>query len=143
MICNFLYQIFPKNHLVRDAARVSRVLILDGNVEIGAHVSSNFCNLICLRHFSRSKAVTNCFFFLRKDLDFSSCVRIELPSNVITMLFKSNILNTQRNSADEVTMISETLERGMDRISIWPDIRLSCLVGYLISYPASYLATDC
>ena len=35
------------------------VLNLDGNSEIGAHVRSNVCYLICLRHVIRSKAVTN------------------------------------------------------------------------------------
>ena len=33
------------------------VLILDGNSEIGAHVKSNLCYLICLRRFIRSRAV--------------------------------------------------------------------------------------
>ena len=35
------------------------VLILDGNSEKGAYVRSNLCYLICLRHFIRSRVVTN------------------------------------------------------------------------------------
>ena len=35
---------------------VSMVLILDGNSEIGAHVRSNLCYFICLRHLIRSRA---------------------------------------------------------------------------------------
>ena len=43
------------------------VLILDGNVEIGALVSSNLCYLIWVRNLIRSRGVTNQFVFLRKD----------------------------------------------------------------------------
>ena len=35
------------------------VLILDGNLKIGAHVRSNLCYLICLRHLTRSGGVTS------------------------------------------------------------------------------------
>ena len=35
------------------------VTILDGNLEIGAHVRSHLCYLICLRHLLGSTAVTN------------------------------------------------------------------------------------
>ena len=41
------------------------VLILDGNSEIGAHIRSTLCYLICLRYSFRWKAVTY----------FPSCVR--------------------------------------------------------------------
>ena len=51
------------------------VLILDGNVEIGALVSSNLCYLICLRNLIRSRAVTNQFVFLRKDIFSFMCER--------------------------------------------------------------------
>ena len=44
------------------------VLILDGNSEIGAHVGSNICYLICLRHLIRSRVVSNSIYFLEKDL---------------------------------------------------------------------------
>ena len=40
----------------------SKVLISDGSSERGAHVSSNICDLICLRHLIRSRAVKNRFF---------------------------------------------------------------------------------
>ena len=45
------------------------VLILDGNLEIDAHVWRDLGYLICLRHFIRSRSVTskNCFFS-RKDI---------------------------------------------------------------------------
>ena len=39
------------------------VLILDGRSEMGAHVRSNLCNLICVRHLVRSGAVKNLIFF--------------------------------------------------------------------------------
>ena len=35
------------------------VLILDGNIEIGAFVSSNLSYLTCLRRLNRSRAATN------------------------------------------------------------------------------------
>ena len=35
------------------------VLVLDGNSEIGEHVRSYLCYLICLRHRIISRAVTN------------------------------------------------------------------------------------
>ena len=44
------------------------VLILDGISEIDAHVRSDLCYKICLRHLIRSGAVTNEIFFPRKDL---------------------------------------------------------------------------
>ena len=50
------------------------VIILDSNLEIGAHVWSNLCYLIYLRHLIRSRGVTFWIFF-------SS----ELPSNSSTM----------------------------------------------------------
>ena len=45
------------------------VLIFDGNLEIGAHVRSILCYLICLRHLIREQSQV--FFLLRKDLDLS------------------------------------------------------------------------
>ena len=65
----------------------SMVLILDGNLEIGApHVRSNICYLICLRHLIGSRAVTNRICSLRKDL--FSFVRahhvLSYPSNIST-----------------------------------------------------------
>ena len=42
------------------------VRILDGNSEIGAHVRSNLCFLICLRRFIKSREVTNLNLFFGK-----------------------------------------------------------------------------
>ena len=36
-----------------------KVLIVDGNSDIGAHVRSYLCCMICLKHIIKSKAVTN------------------------------------------------------------------------------------
>ena len=44
------------------------VRILDSKSEIGALVRGNFCNLICIRHFIKSRAVSNRIFFIRKEL---------------------------------------------------------------------------
>ena len=44
------------------------VLVLHGNSEKGAHVRINLCYLIYRRYLIRSGAVTNRFFFGRKDL---------------------------------------------------------------------------
>ena len=49
------------------------VLILDGNPEIGTLVRSNFCYLICLRHFIRA-VITRIFFFFKKKTYFPSWV---------------------------------------------------------------------
>ena len=51
------------------------VLILGGNSEISAHVKKKLCNLICLRHLIRSKAITNHIFFLRKDIFSFICAQ--------------------------------------------------------------------
>ena len=40
--------------------------MLGGNSEIGAHVRTNICYLICQRHLIRSRAVTNRIFFSSK-----------------------------------------------------------------------------
>ena len=57
------------------------VLILDGKSEIGPHVGSNLCYLICIRHLIRSKAVINLIFFFSKKAFLHS----KLPSNVSIM----------------------------------------------------------
>ena len=49
------------------------VLLLDSDSEIGATVSSNIWYLICVRHFIRSRTVTNSFF--SKKTHFLACVR--------------------------------------------------------------------
>ena len=43
-------------------------LILDGDLEIGAHVRSNLNHLICLRHLIRSREVTYRIFLHRKEV---------------------------------------------------------------------------
>ena len=65
----------------------SMVLILDGNLDKGAHVSNNLCYLTWLRHLIRPRAVTNRIFFCRKIPVFiHSCATcFELPSNLSTM----------------------------------------------------------
>ena len=50
------------------------LLILDGNSEIGTHVTSNLCYLACLKYLIRSRAATKRIFFFRKDI-FSLCAR--------------------------------------------------------------------
>ena len=40
------------------------VLILDGSLEIDAHVRSNLCYLIYLKHLIRSRGITNWIFVL-------------------------------------------------------------------------------
>ena len=61
------------------------VLILDGNSEIGAHVSSSL--LTCLRHLMSSRPVTKSDFFSPKRpiflYDRAPC--FELPSNISIM----------------------------------------------------------
>ena len=56
------------------------VLISDGNSEIGSHVWSNHCYLLCLRHSIQ-------IFFLRKYVFFlHACATCsELPSNISTV----------------------------------------------------------
>ena len=64
----------------------TKVLILEGNSEIGAHVMSNLCYLISLRLSMSSKAVSHWIFFSEKTY-FPSCTcgtYIELPSNRFT-----------------------------------------------------------
>ena len=63
------------------------VLILDGNSEIGSHVRSNLCCLICLRHLIRSRTLTNRIFFSQKiTICFHACATCyELPSNISNM----------------------------------------------------------
>ena len=57
------------------------VLILDGNLEIGAHWRSNIYYLICLRQLIRLRAVSAKTFFLSWVLNMFS----ELPFNISTM----------------------------------------------------------
>ena len=59
-------------------------LRLDGNSEIGAHVKSLLCYLICVSHLIKSRAVTD--FSLLKTIFLHACAtRSWLPSNVNIM----------------------------------------------------------
>ena len=54
--------------------------ILDCKSDIGAHVKSNLCYLISLRHLIRSRTVRKSFFFLH------SCTKCaEVPAYISTM----------------------------------------------------------
>ena len=44
------------------------VLLLPGDLEIGAHIRRNLCYLIGLRHFIRARTVTTWILFFRKDV---------------------------------------------------------------------------
>ena len=66
------------------------VVILGGNSGIGAHVRSYLCYLICSNHLVKSRAVTNLFFFLRKDL-FSFMRALQ-----VTILYKYHDHNIVR-----------------------------------------------
>ena len=65
----------------------ARVLILDGNSEIGLHVILSQCYLICLRHLIGLKAATNRIFFpLKRPIFLPACATCsELPSNISTL----------------------------------------------------------
>ena len=57
------------------------VLIWDGNSEINAHVRSNPCYLICIRHLIHSSQKSD-FFFSKKQVSLHRCATYsELPSN--------------------------------------------------------------
>ena len=60
---------------------------LDGSSEIGAHVRSNLCYLICLRALERSTAFTEVIFSSEKKIFFSSACATysEIPSSISTM----------------------------------------------------------
>ena len=66
-------------------------LILDGNSEIGAHVRSNLCYLIFLRHLLRSRTVT--IVSEKTTFLYAGATCFELPSNTRTMIMpKSDIM---------------------------------------------------
>ena len=66
-------------------------LILDGNSEIGAHVRSNLCYLICLRHLIRPRAV-GWYFILSEKTYLPSYVRNRLW---VTFLCKHHVYNNR------------------------------------------------
>ena len=63
------------------------VLMLDGYLEMDAHVRSDLCYLICSKHLFRSRAVTNLIFFLQmRPIFVHMCAtRFEFLSNISTM----------------------------------------------------------
>ena len=64
------------------------ILILDGNLEIGAHARNNLCYLIFLTHLIRSQAVKNRIIFAPKgSISLYACAKCsELPSNMNSMV---------------------------------------------------------
>ena len=79
------------------------VIVWEGNSERGAHVNSNICYLICLRHLNRSRAVTN-RIFSEKKLFFQTCASYyESPSNICTiclLMHFSTLVGTLIPAAD-------------------------------------------
>ena len=66
------------------------VYILDGNSAIGAHIRSNLCSLIGLRHLIRSRAVTNPTFYPKTPIFLHTCASYsEIPSYICTMNIES------------------------------------------------------
>ena len=81
------------------------VLVLDGNSEIGLHVTNNLYYLSCLRHLIRSRAVTyrNCENQKRqRPIFLYACATCyELPPNLSTMNMtgiRSGIFLSRRRS---------------------------------------------
>ena len=64
---NFKYVNFPS---ARWMVMMIIALLLDGNSEIGAHVKSNLCYLICSRHLICSRADTKRIFIRKPLLSF-------------------------------------------------------------------------
>ena len=54
----------------KEKAALPKVLILDGNSEIGAHIGSSIFSLICFRRLFRSRTVTNRIFLSEKTIFF-------------------------------------------------------------------------
>ena len=79
------------------------VFILNGNLEIGAHVRSNFSYLICLRHLIISKAVANRILQNpKRPIFLQACAKCsELPSNINTMAITRSGGTSQRVSSIE------------------------------------------
>ena len=78
-----------KNVLIHGTFHGTYVLILDGNSEIGAHVRSNLCHLIWIRHLISSGVVLKGYFFYPKILFFfhayATCY--ELPFYIGSVVF--------------------------------------------------------
>ena len=62
------------------------VFMLDVNSKIGAHIWSNLCYSIFVRHLITSNAVTNRIFSPKRPIFLHACAACsELPSNISTM----------------------------------------------------------
>ena len=62
------------------------VFTLDGDTEIGAHVGSNLCDLICVRHLIGSWAAKSCIVSPERPIFLpAGAICYELPSNISTM----------------------------------------------------------
>ena len=72
-------------------------MVLHGNSEIGAHVKSSLCYLICLRHLTSLGVVKNRIFFLRPNFLHACATYFELPSNISTMEGPKNGNRNQRS----------------------------------------------
>ena len=59
--------------------------IKDGNSEINAHVRSNFCDLICLRHLIRSRESQSGRFFSKKMFLHTCATFSRLPFDTSSM----------------------------------------------------------
>ena len=76
------------------------VIILDGNLVVGAHVRRDLCYLTCLRHLFKSKGVKNRISFSTEKTYFPATYS-ELPSNISTMVWLglwSNLIFTSSQS---------------------------------------------
>ena len=87
--CSSLFFLLdPKYCFTRWSLRLVRIhdTKLDGNLEIGAQVRSNLCDLIFLTHLIRSRADTNRIFSPKRPIFLNACATCsELPTNISTM----------------------------------------------------------
>ena len=90
------------------------LLILDGNSDIGAHVRSNLCYMIFVRHFIRSRAIINAiFFYLNHFFLHARAICSELPSDLRTMVGEE----TCSSDFHEQRILHRITESGLARFS--------------------------
>ena len=90
------------------------VLILDGNSRIDAHVKSNFCYLICLRHMIDGEQLNIGSFSSKRPIFLLSCATcVELPSNIKYRVENVNGWSTyvQRARAAELVLRPHPADR--------------------------------
>ena len=77
-------------------SNICMVLIIDGNSEIGAHIKSKLCYLICIRHLIRPRTVSyRNFSFPVRPIFLNACaICPELVSNIRTMDIPNTICPT-------------------------------------------------